>query len=79
MLICGSFGGSDRTPDWWLNLIAAGEAQVEIAGICAYVTVEVLGPAERRGVWPRFAEIGYEAYQARTRRELPIARLRPVS
>lgn len=79
MLICGSFGGSDRTPDWWLNLVATDEAHVEIAGRRMGVTVEVLDPTERAEQWPRFAEIGYEAYQARTSRELPIARLRPVS
>lgn len=75
MLVCGSFGGSDRTPDWWLNLTASDTAEVEVDGVRSQVRVEVLDQEQRSKAWPRFAEIGYEAYQARTTRELPIARL----
>ncbi len=78
-LVAASYGGVDREPPWWLNLIANPRAELEVGGERFPVTAEKVSDAERPTVWARFvrAYAGFETtYQARVRREIALVRLR---
>lgn len=76
LLVTGSNGGNPKVPNWYENLVAAGEAHVEVDGDRWAVSVRELdeGP-EREECWgllvagyPDFA-----TYQELTDRRLPVA------
>lgn len=76
LLVCGSFGGNPKTPGWYLNLAAAGEAFVEVDGERWAVTHRELddGP-ERDEAWKLLTEAypDFASYQELTDRRLPVA------
>src|SRR3972149_2738177 len=84
MVVIASNGGSDRDPSWWLNLKRnpraggpRGEGQVRRAK--KTVKAEKAGPEEKGRLWPLVTEVypGYDEYQKRTSREIPVVVLRP--
>ncbi len=80
LVVVASRGGDDRHPDWYLNLRADPEVEVEMAGEPARpMLARVATPEERADLWPRVtaAYEGYAGYQARTRREIPLVILEP--
>ena len=76
LLVCGSRGGHDDTPNWYKNLQAAGEAHVELGAERWAVTSRELEQGAGRdeawkvltGAYPDFA-----VYQTLTDRRLPIS------
>ena len=80
LIVAGSNAGHPETPNWYHNLIAAGEAHVESRGHRWPVTVrEVDDGEERRRCWQLLVD-GYEefaGYQELTERTIPIAVLSP--
>jgi deazaflavin-dependent oxidoreductase (nitroreductase family) len=80
LLVCGSQGGRPEHPNWWLNLVAAGQAEAQIGDQTFPVDFrEVTDPAERDEVW-RLLVAGYPdfgSYQALTDRVLPVGVLTP--
>jgi deazaflavin-dependent oxidoreductase (nitroreductase family) len=50
-------GGSTRTPQWFLNLQAAGQGQVQIGAREHDVTAHLPTSAERSTLWPRIAAL----------------------
>ena len=79
LVVIASYGGRDRHPEWYHNLQANPAAEVEIMGSTRLVTAETM-PLEPRAMWwPRVVDAysGYEEYQARTDREIPIVWLHP--
>ena len=80
IVVVAANGGNNRTPAWWLNLRAAGEADVIVAGERRHVRARVAEGTEREGLWQRFA-VGYpglENYDTFTERELPVIVLEPA-
>ena len=80
LVIVASNGGTSTPPAWWLNLEADPEATVEIAGRMALrVRAEEADVEEKRRLWPLLVEMysGYESYQTKTDREIPVVILRP--
>ena len=79
LVIIASWGGRDYHPNWYLNLIAQPAAAVNISGTGRPVVARVADPEERASWWPRAHQAyrGYQAYQNRTRREIPIVFLEP--
>jgi deazaflavin-dependent oxidoreductase (nitroreductase family) len=75
-----SNGGTRDHPVWWLNLKANPEATVEVGGRQVWVRAEEAGQEEKARLWPRLVEMypGYESYQRKTDREIPIVVLHPV-
>jgi deazaflavin-dependent oxidoreductase (nitroreductase family) len=75
--LIASNGGSKNHPGWWLNL-RDGEGQVQIGGETMRVTAEQATPEEKARLWPRFTAryAGYDAYQRRTKRDIPVVLLR---
>lgn len=76
LLVAGSNGGNPRAPNWYRNLVAAGQAHVEVGGERRAVDVRELdeGP-ERDDCWALLTA-GYPdfaTYQELTDRRIPVA------
>ena len=56
-------------------------ATIQIGRHELVVTAEAAGPEERARLWPKVTQMypGYDAYQAKTSREIPIVILSPGS
>ncbi|HLQ60853.1 MAG TPA: nitroreductase/quinone reductase family protein [Candidatus Acidoferrales bacterium] len=80
-VLIASNGGSDENPAWYLNLKANPDAEVEIGPRRLRVRAEELPPGpEKERLYRQLGEVynGYYGYRRRTRREIPVLRLRPV-
>jgi deazaflavin-dependent oxidoreductase (nitroreductase family) len=78
-VVVASVGGAPTHPAWYLNLRGDPAATIQIGGRLLAVTAETAGPEQRARLWPKVAQMypGYDAYQARTTREIPIVVLTP--
>ncbi|HEY0540554.1 MAG TPA: nitroreductase family deazaflavin-dependent oxidoreductase [Actinoallomurus sp.] len=79
-LVFGSKAGSDRHPDWYHNLLAHPEVQIEVGDeILAVRAVELHG-AERDAYYAEQASRypGFAAYQRKTERIIPVIALTPT-
>lgn len=81
LVIVASKGGAPKHPAWWLNLQANPETTVELPGEKRRVRARQANPEERARIWPRLTEVwpDYDAYQARTDREIPVVILEPAA
>ena len=79
MYIFGSKAGAPAHPDWYRNLIAAGEATVEVAASTFQVTVTELAGDERDRVFAEQVKRmpGFGDYAKKTEgvRTIPVLRL----
>lgn len=73
-------GGADRTPNWWLNLRAAGTAVVIVDGERFVVAATEVAGRERDRLWKRVLDIGpaIAEYQTFTERQFPVVVLEPL-
>lgn len=80
LVIVGSNGGTSTHPAWWLNLRANPVARVEVGDRRLRVRAREASLEERARLWPRLVEMygGYEGYQEKTDREIPVVILHPV-
>jgi deazaflavin-dependent oxidoreductase (nitroreductase family) len=80
LVVIASNGGSDRTPDWCLNLQHNPRAVVQIGAEKLAVSARTASAAERERLWVEItaAYSGYARYQARTAREIPVLLLSPL-
>ncbi len=78
-VVIASWGGRDRHPEWYLNLVDHPDAEVDVGGEKRRVRARTAGPTERADWWRRAVDAydGYTAYQGRTDREIPIVFLKP--
>ena len=78
-VVIASWGGRDYPPDWYINLMAAPQVEVQVLAETIPVTAREATTAERELWWPRVLEAydGYAAYQARTDRTIPVVFLEP--
>lgn len=78
-VVTGSLGGEPREPLWFRNLRAARTVTVEVAGRRVEADIEIAGDEDRARLWARATELAsfFSAYQARTERLFPMARLTP--
>ncbi len=67
-------GGSRRTPQWLLNLTAAGRGRIRIRAREHDVDARLTSGAERDELWEQIADRAphFAKFQARTGRTLPI-------
>jgi deazaflavin-dependent oxidoreductase (nitroreductase family) len=79
-VVIASDGGSPRDPDWYLNLQADPEADIEVGGRRSHVQAETVSGDERDRLWRQAVQSygGYAGYQARTDRQIPVVRLTPT-
>jgi deazaflavin-dependent oxidoreductase (nitroreductase family) len=79
-LVVASMGGAPAHPQWYLNLVAAPEAEIQVRAERLPVTARTArSPGERARLWTIMAGIwpNYDSYQARTDREIPVVVLSP--
>ena len=79
LVVIASYGGRPDYPDWYLNLVAQPDAEVQIRGRRHAVSARVASSDERAAWWPRIVEAheGYNQYQSRTDRIIPVVFLDP--
>lgn len=79
--IVASKGGAPTHPAWYLNLSANADVHVQVAAEKFRAKARVVSGEERAKIWSRMVEIypPYTEYQARTKREIPVVVLEPVT
>lgn len=81
IVVVASNAGSDRMPDWWLNLRDRPQAELEVHGnTLAVVAEEAQGDVGAR-LTERFCRTFpcFREYRSRTKREIPVVLLRPAA
>ena len=79
VILIASKGGHPRNPAWYHNLRANPDTTVQIGREVRQVHARVAEPDERPRLWKKAVEVygGYEGYQERTEREIPVIVLEP--
>ncbi|MEO1063887.1 MAG: nitroreductase family deazaflavin-dependent oxidoreductase [Actinomycetota bacterium] len=78
--VIASWGGSDRHPAWYLNLVDEPEVTVQRRRTAAPYVAHVATGDERARWWQRCDAVNrgrYTAYQQQTEREIPVVVLSP--
>ena len=80
-LVVASKGGADESPSWYLNLVANPDVRVQVMGDKFAARARTATPAEKPEMWRQMAAVwpAYDDYQKKTRREIPVVVLEPVS
>ena len=73
-VIVASKGGHPKHPAWFHNLRANPETTIQVGPRKILVTARVATDAERERLWPEVVRSysGYEGYQRRTDRKIPL-------
>lgn len=82
IVVVASKGGAPEDPLWYKNLLANPEVEVEMRGHPKRTMRATPGTdAEREAYWPRLVAIysGYDDYQKKTTRKIPIVLLTPLA
>ena len=79
LVLVASKGGYPKNPGWFHNLIANPDTTVQVGSRRRPVHARVAAPGEHKRLWPKVVQAyrGYDAYQARTEREIPLVILEP--
>lgn len=80
LVVIASYGGRDRHPDWYLNLVADPLVEVRIATRTEPLVARTATAEERETWWPRIVQAygDYALYQSRTERVIPVVFLEPA-
>lgn len=81
LVVVASNGGSDRPPGWLLNIQKTPTVSVQIGRKRLQMRARVADPQERARLWPLVNKNNsnrYDAYQTKTRREIPLVVLSPL-
>ncbi|MQY27547.1 nitroreductase family deazaflavin-dependent oxidoreductase [Nocardia aurantia] len=78
-LIVASKGGAPEHPEWYRNLTAHPEAEIQVRDRHIPVVARTAGEAEKPRLWSIMTEVwpNYDSYQARTERPIPVVVLTP--
>ena len=81
VVVCGSKGGADHHPAWYLNIKDDPEIEFQVATQAFRATWREPQGAEREKVWAFMQDCFpfYTAYQASTERVLPLVMMKPVA
>lgn len=79
-VLIASNGGAPKHPAWYLNLMANPDAMVEIRDREVRVRAEEARPEKKAHLWQKMVEMysGYDGYQRKTEREIPVVVLHPL-
>lgn len=74
IVLVASWGGDDRHPQWYQNLLAHPDVEVTEGGRTRAMRARTASPEEKAGLWPQIvtAYSGYAGYQRRTERDIPV-------
>lgn len=77
--VFASAAGRDRHPEWFHNLVAHPDVEIEVGTATLPVRARVLDGEERRRVWEqqKAADPEFARYEARTSRTIPVVLLEP--
>ncbi len=73
-VVVASKGGAPKDPAWYTNLEANPDAEVQVKAETIPVRMTVAEGEERERLWGLMTEVwpDYDAYQAKTDRQIPI-------
>jgi len=73
-VVVASKGGAAEHPDWYRNLLADPQATIEVQADSVPVVATSAAGDERARLWSAMTEVwpGYDDYQAKTDREIPV-------
>ena len=79
VVLVASQGGLPTNPQWYYNVKANPQVQIEIGKQRRAYRARVAGKAERARLWPKLVELyaDYESYQSWTEREIPVVICEP--
>lgn len=79
IVIVASKGGAEDHPDWYLNMMAKPEVEVEKNGKTTAMIATVATDEQKTAMWPEIvaAYKGYGSYQRKTERNIPVLLLKP--
>ena len=79
-LVIASKGGAPKHPNWYLNLVANPEVEVQVGTKKVKARARTVTGPERAGLWEKALEFWppYADYQKKTDREIPVVLLDPV-
>ena len=79
LVVVASQGGMAKNPQWFHNLEADPDTQVQVGAELRRVRATVAKPDERAELWPKLVELyaDFDNYQAWTEREIPVVVLEP--
>ncbi|MBI1814753.1 MAG: nitroreductase family deazaflavin-dependent oxidoreductase [Deltaproteobacteria bacterium] len=80
LVVVASRGGSDKPPRWLLNIQDHPEVGVQIGRQRSRMRARVADSQERARLWPLVNQNNsnrYDAYQAKTKRQIPLVILSP--
>jgi deazaflavin-dependent oxidoreductase (nitroreductase family) len=79
LVVVASYGGRDRHPEWYLNLVTEPSVTAQIGRKRKSFRARTAGEDERERWWPRVvaAYSDYAVYQGRTERQIPLIMLEP--
>lgn len=80
VITVASKGGYPTHPAWYLNLQANPQVEVQIGNERRTMRAETASAEHKATYWQRLIALypGYQAYQDRTTREIPVVILRPA-
>lgn len=79
VVVVASQGGLPKDPQWYRNLVATPDTQVQIRSEVRPVRAHTADPAERARLWPMLVDLyaDFDSYQSWTEREIPVVVLEP--
>lgn len=79
-LVVASMGGAPMHPKWYLNLQSNPAAEIQVRDEHIDVRARTATAGEKPRLWQIVTEVwpNYDAYQARTDREIPVVVLTPT-
>jgi F420H(2)-dependent quinone reductase len=79
LVLVASKGGHPRNPAWFHNLMAHPDTTVQVGRQRRLVHARLATAQEHKRLWPMVVKTygGYEGYQRRTDREIPLVVLEP--
>lgn len=81
LVVVASKGGMSHHPLWYRNLEANPRVEVEIGNQRRTMVARPATATEKAALWPRLVAMyrDYDAYQARTERDIPVVILSPTA
>jgi deazaflavin-dependent oxidoreductase (nitroreductase family) len=79
--VFASKAGAPTNPDWYHNLVAHPQVQVEVGTQTLPMTARVTSGAERDDIWTahKTQYPGFAEYETKTSRQIPVVVLEPAS
>jgi deazaflavin-dependent oxidoreductase (nitroreductase family) len=73
-VVVASKGGAPADPDWYRNLVAKPDVEVQVGADKFTARAHTADDSERARLWPKMAKVwpDYDNYQRKTDRQIPV-------